>query len=189
MISAKGDKKMNAFFAIIFFLAFLSGPVPCFAGEGPKKDEESVRDMIIRLDKEYRFLNEGMGNLESKVKNFPNTSVDISVVKKDMDERLVYLEIRDNDRFLASHIYTQIENDAMRVGGRHQLYNAEIGEGIHNLKAIYYWTAGNDTPKKGAAEIIVSAKLSRRYFVEFLLQKDGGVELMPREFDFVNMAK
>ncbi|MBI5599344.1 MAG: hypothetical protein HY890_06345 [Deltaproteobacteria bacterium] len=160
---------------------------PSFAGDAPSRDTGSVKGLIIRLDKEYRLLNEELRKLDDYVREFPATTLNLTVTKGDVEARLVSVEIRDNDRLVASHIYTSLENDAMRAGGRHQIYDAETSPGVHRFRAVYYWTDGDGRPpKKGEAEITVSVKPANPNFVEFSLQKKGvEAELRPREFEFI----
>lgn len=150
------------------------------------QDEAGVKEMIIRLDKEYRLVDEELRKLDEYVKEFPQTTLNLTVVKRDAGASLVSLEVLDNGMFLASHIYTPLENDAMREGGRHQFYSGETTRGGHRLKAVYYWTDGTNPPRRGESEITLSAGLAGKHFVEFALEKKGSdFELRPIEFRYI----
>ncbi|MBI5560811.1 MAG: hypothetical protein HY883_06010 [Deltaproteobacteria bacterium] len=145
-----------------------------------------MKEMIIRLDKEYRLVDEELRKLEEYIKEFPQTSLILTVTGRDADASLVSIEVTDNGRLLASHIYTPPENDAMKKGGRQELYSGETIDGIHRLRAVYYYSAGDKPPRKGEAEITVSVELAKKRFVEFAFQKKGNdFELRPGEFEFI----
>ncbi len=148
-------------------------------------EEKTIRDLIIRLDKEYKYLDEELRKLRERVKGFPGTTLSITVTKHDPDLRLLSLELRDNERPLRSHIYSTVENKALNAGGRQQFYLGEVAEGAHKLKAVYYWTEGDGPPRSGETVITLSVKPAVSYYVELSFHKKGNkVELLPYGSEF-----
>lgn len=145
--------------------------------------EKTVRDMIIRLDKEYRYLDEELQKLRENISGFPNTILDLTVIKEATEVRLISVELTDNDKLLKSHIYTPAENAAISAGGRQSLYRGEVRDGLHNLRLVFYWSAAGSAPVKGEVSTIVNVEAAKRHFVEFnLVRGRRGVELIPRSF-------
>lgn len=145
--------------------------------------EKTVRDMIIRLDKEYRYIDEELQKLREKISGFPDTVLDLTVVKEAAGVKLISVELIDNDKLLKSHIYTPAENAAISVGGRQSLYRGEVRDGLHNLRLVYYWSAAGSAPVKGEVSTTVNVETAKRHFVEFnLIKGRRGVELVPRNF-------
>ena len=85
----------------------------CSAEFSPQKQEKSIRELIIHLNNEYRFLDAELKKLEDDIKAFPHTTLSISVIKRDNTVKLISLEIFDGERPLGKHIYTTLENEAM----------------------------------------------------------------------------
>jgi hypothetical protein len=145
--------------------------------------EKTVRDQIIRLEKEYRYLDEELTKLREKISGFPDTVLDLSVVQEATGVRLISIELTDNERLLKSHIYTRAENAAISGGGRQSFFRGEVRGGLHNLRLVYYWSAGGGAPVRGEASTTINVENARRHFVEFnLVRGRRGVVLMPRNF-------
>lgn len=145
--------------------------------------DKTIRDQIIRLDKEYRYLDEELGKLREKISGFPDTLLDLSVIKEASGVRLISIELTDNNKLLKSHIYTSAENAAISMGGRQSLFRGEVRDGLHNLRIIYYWSAAGSEPVRGEASATLHVERARSHFVEFnLVRGRRGVELMPRSF-------
>ncbi len=150
----------------------------CLAGVVSSKPEESLNELINRLNKNYGLINKALKELESNVNNYPHTTLTLSVVKQDKNINIVSIEVFDHIYPLHSHIYTPLENKALESGSRHQLLSGEIREGGHTLKVIYYWAEGGAPPEKG--EILINLFLisSKNYFIQLSFEKkEGKIEL------------
>jgi len=158
--------------------------VPVFSGALPAEArDESIRALIIRLDKEYRYIDDELGKLREKISGFPDTVLDLTVIKEAAGVKLISIELTDNEKLLKSHIYSPAENAAISVGGRQSLYRGEVRDGLHNLRVVYYWSAAGSAPVRGEASTTVNIESAKSHFVEFNLVKGKrGVELVPRNF-------
>lgn len=182
----KGERIMKIAISTIGMLIFFVH-VACSAESSPQKQEKSIRELIIHLNNEYRFLDAELKKLEDDIKEFPHTTLSISVIKRDNTVRLISLEIFDGDRPLGKHIYTTLENEAMEAGGRHQVFEAEIKEGNHTLKAVYYWTKTDKSPQKDETIIPVSISLGNSSFLELSFdKKENKIGLSHYQLNFSN---
>ncbi|HHL40016.1 MAG TPA: hypothetical protein ENJ37_05880 [Deltaproteobacteria bacterium] len=160
--------------------ALLSFPALSAAEEGGETvTAESIRDLIIRLNKEYNYIGEELKKLEESVREFPATILNISVVNRDPLLRIVSLEVLDNKRPLMSHIYTDRENEALHMGGRHQFYLDETSTGPHQLKVLLVWStggAGKRAAREGRSDtqVNITVKPGVEHFIEFNPVRAGG---------------
>ena len=182
----KGERIMKIAISTIGMLIFFVHAA-CSAEFSPQKQEKSIRELIIHLNNEYRFLDAELKNLEDDIKEFPHTTLSISVIKRNNTVRLISLEIFDGDRPLGKHIYTTLENEAMEDGGRHQVFEGEIKEGNHTLKAIYYWVRKDKSPQKDETTIPVSISLGNSSFLELSFdKKENKIGLSHYQLNFSN---
>lgn len=169
---------MGSLFVLLLVVVLALGFVP-----RAEAREKTVRDLIIRLDKEYRYLDDELSKLREKISGFPDTVLDLSVIKDASGVKLISIELTDNEKPVKSHIYTPAENAAISVGGRQPLYRAEVRDGLHNLRVVYYWSAAGSAPVRGEVITTVNVESAKRHFVEFnLISGKRGVELVPRNF-------
>lgn len=156
-----------------FILSALAAALVVFpAARATAEDlkDRSIRELIMRLERDYSGFKEELDKLEKEIKNYPSTKISVTVVKRDPALKLLSVELIDNERLTKSHIYSQLEADTLNAGGRHLLYSGEAGEGGHTLKAIYYWKSEAGQPKKGES-LKISIRASKEYHVEFALEK------------------
>lgn len=153
----------------------------------PPSRKDSARQLIIQLNNDYNLLNTELKELEDEMQNFPKTTLNISVVNKMLskDTSLVSIEIQDNARLIASHIYSNIENEALAAGGRHQILEGEVREGNHVLKITYCWRVEGSAIERGETYAIFSISKGMTYFVElFLKTNKNRVTLESTQFEF-----
>ncbi len=173
------------------FILFASAAALVVSSAAMAKAEDfrdrSIRELIMRLERDYSGFKEELDKLEKEIKNYPSTKISITVVKRDPALKLLSVELIDNERFIKSHIYSQLELETLDAGGRQLLYSGEAGEGGHTLKAVYYWKGDAGQPKKGESFIKISIKPSREYHVEFALEKhEAGARLQPTVHEFAS---
>lgn len=171
-----------------FILSALATALVVFSAARVKAEElrdRSIRELIMRLERDYSGFKEELDKLEKEIKNYPSTRITVTVVKRDPNLKLLSVELVDNERLTKSHIYSQLEAETLNAGGRHLLYSGEAGEGGHTLKAIYYWKVEGGQPKKGESFIKISIRPSKEYHVEFALEKhEAGARLQPTVLEF-----
>ncbi|MFQ5900337.1 MAG: hypothetical protein ACE5IH_02145 [Thermodesulfobacteriota bacterium] len=162
---------MKVFAVIVILLLFFLNVVSIAFAE----ENGSIRELINRLNKEYIFLDEALDKLEENIRDFPDTTLNLSVIKRSTDIMLVSIEVLDSNsnRLLKNHIYTPLENKALNAGGRQQLYSGEIGKGRHRLNVIYYWMIEDAPPQKGEALITLSVSPGKNYSIELSFEKRG----------------
>jgi hypothetical protein len=150
----------------IVFLAHIS-----FAEDNSEKKEETIRELIIRLNNEYLSLNESLRKLEKNIWDFPSTALNLSVIKRGSDIKLISLEVLDNNVLLKSHFYTSFENEALESGGRHQFYSKEINGGNRSISVIYYWSEKDKQAQKGEMLFPIYIPKGKDTFIEFSFEK------------------
>ncbi|OGV97681.1 MAG: hypothetical protein A3I04_05005 [Nitrospinae bacterium RIFCSPLOWO2_02_FULL_39_110] len=169
--------------AVSLLIVFLNNVCPVKAES--QKREESIRDLITRLNNEYISIDESLKKLEKNIWNFPSTTLNISVVNRNSEIKLISIELLDGIKLLESHFYTPLENEALWNGGRHQFFHKEVREGNRRLVAVYYWVEGNKPPSKGEEIISVNITWGKDTFVQFFFEKkDGKVDLQVSQIDF-----
>ncbi len=160
-------------FMLIFFRA------PSF-GEEPTGVNE-IRKEIVSLYDKYVGLVKELRELEKNVKDFPATSLNISLVKKESGLRLTHVDIFIDDQPLDSHVYSLIENNALDAGGRHVFYKGEIKKGNHTLKVLY-GRVDKGKPGKGTASLPFAVFTGSDFFIQLSVNKSG--ELIPEQVTF-----
>lgn len=174
---------MKIIVSALCFLIVLSNVF--FAETVSSYQKESLRGLINRLNEDYFFINKALKELENSLNNYPNTSLTLSVIKKDEDINIVSIEVLDDIYLLQSHIYTPLEKRALEAGGRHQLYSGEIKTGSHSLRIVYYWKDGDNPPEKGEAVINLFLNAGKSYFVKLSFEIIGNkIELDYSLLDF-----
>ncbi len=149
-----------------------------FAQEPPSYKKDSTRRLIIQLNRNYTLIDSSLKELEGEIKKFPDTTLILSALNKSGDTGLLSIEAWDNTRLLGGHTYTALENEALKAGGRDQIYQGEIREGSRNLRVEYYWSAEGKSAQKGEALIPVSISKGMSYFIDLSLEKKvEGVKL------------
>lgn len=138
---------------------------------GPQENEKYVRELIIRLNNNYIQLDRALKELDDTVRDFPNTNIYISVLKRDRTIELISMEVWGNDELLGAHIYAPIENSALEGGGRHELFRGEIRRGNQVLKVIYHWREGNAPPQKEALVLPITVSAAKSYVIELSFEK------------------
>ncbi len=139
--------------------------------EGPQENEKYVRELIIRLNNSYIQLDRALKELDDTVRDFPNTNIYISVLKRDRTIELVSMEVWGNDEILKSHIYAPLENSALEGGGRHELFSGEIRRGNQVLKIIYHWREGTAPPQKEVMVLPITVSAAKSYVIELFFEK------------------
>jgi len=173
------------FTALLLFFFIFNLASPCYSDRQLKKSEESIKDLIMKLNKEYDTIGEKLKDLKKGIRRFPDTTLNIFVSKQGAGLKLISVNIADNSVLFKSHIYTGLENRAMSAGGHHQLYQGEIGEGVHTLQVEYIWAGGKEKPKKGQTQFTISVKPAVNYFLGLALRKRGDkVNLFPYQFEY-----
>lgn len=168
---------------VSLLIVFLNNVCPVKAES--RRGEETIRDLITRLNNEYISINESLKKLEKNIWNFPSTTLNISVANRNSDIKLISIELLDGVKLVESHFYTPIENEALWNGGRHQLFHKEIKEGNRRLVAVYYWIEGNKPPSKGEEIIPIHITWGKDTFIEFFFEKkEGKVDLKVSQIDF-----
>lgn len=151
----------------------------------PEERAEAIRNLIIQLNSTYSTLNRSLKELEEGMGALPDTLINISLRKRDKDLQLLFVDILDNDRPMESHLYLPAENEALNLGGRHQLYNGAVREGTHKFKVIYSWKTDSSVQHKGETVIPISIMLGKTYFIDLSVLKTGDrVELLYSQLDF-----
>lgn len=176
-------RTMAAIAAII--MTIFSGMVSFAAEVNRPESAEAIQNLIMQLNSTYTSLNKSLKELESGgIGTLPDTILNISVRKREKDVTLLALDIQDNNKPFESHLYLPAEDEALNVGGRHQIYRGPVTEGMHELKVKYYWKVQTST-QEGVAVVPVSIKLGKSYFIDLSIIKiEDRVQLISSQLDF-----
>lgn len=180
------DKKIKFFLAAAIILPSVVMGVPRAFAEDARR-EESIRELIMRLDKDYNAVSEDILKLDQEIKNYPETTINMTVVKKEPLVELVSIEISDNEVFVKNHFYNASELSALDAGGRHQIHAGAISEGGHNFKIIYFWRIKGAPLQKSELMVKLQTQPSKSYFIELSLEKgEAGARLKPSQLEIQN---
>src|SRR3990167_6561558 len=80
----------------------------CLAEVKSQNKDESIRELIIRLDNEYLSLDETLKKFEKNIWDFPTTILNISILKRNIDIKITLIEILDNNKLLISLLKFQL---------------------------------------------------------------------------------
>lgn len=162
---------MKVFMAAAFIMIFFNAAA--LAQDPPSYSKDSARRLITQLNRSYTLIDRSLKELEGEIKKFPDTTLIIAAANKSSDTELLSLDAWDDTRLLGGHTYTAIENEALKAGGRDQLYQGEVREGSRNLRVEYYWISEGKSAQKGEMFIPVSISKGMSYFIDLSLEKRG----------------
>lgn len=183
-VNSKG-MKASAFVVLLLLIAVCL--FSAAASHAESLSDKSIRELIIRLNDNYFLLNKHMQELEDNIKDFPGTLMEISVVKGDPYIELVSMEVWDKGNLLKNHVYTPIDNEALGMGGRHELYHGEVRKGAHIVKIVYYWKDEKKSVQKEEKIIPISIAAGTTQYVELSFEKrKDKLELIHTQLDFSN---
>lgn len=162
---------MKIFLVAAFIMIFFNAV--SLAQDPPPYRKDSTRRLIIQLNRSYTLIDKSLKELEGEIKKFPDTTLIIAAVNKSGDTELLSLDAWDDTRLLGGHIYTALENESLKAGGRDQLYQGEVREGSRNLMVEYYWSTEGRPAQKGEMLIPISITKGMSYFIDLSLEKRG----------------
>jgi len=148
------------------------------AGEGSEQglEEGSLDADIEALKKEVLSLNRDLFILEEDLLFPSNTQFSIFL---SMDAGALFsldsVQLKIDDKNIASHLYTERELAALKRGGVQRLYIGNLPSGEHEIVAIFTGIGpkGRDYRR---GETIVIEKTTEPQFVEFIIADDTGKE-------------
>ncbi len=179
-------RKIKSFLALALLMLSMVMAIANAFAEDPRK-EESIRELIMRLDKDYNAVSSDLLKLDQEIKNYPDTTINMTVVKKDPLVELISIEISDNEVFVKNHFYNASEISALDAGGRHQIHSGAITEGGHNFKIIYFWRTKGAAVQKSELMVKLQTQPAKSYFIELSLEKsETGARLKPSQLEIQN---
>lgn len=140
------------------------------AEEAQEPGTDIIRRQIVNLNQNYADLIRMMKRVDERIKNSGNTTLNISLVKAN-DVKLASIEIYDNNQLIATHLYSPVENEALKLGGRQLLYKAELKTGNHNLVISCILTKEGE-PQKKTVTTPLSVVMGKDYFIELQIEED-----------------
>lgn len=164
-------RELKIFLVAAFIMIFFNAV--SLAQDPPSYSKDSARRLIIQLNRSYTLIDRSLKELEGEIKKFPDTTLILSALNKSGDIGLLSLDAWDDTRLLGGRTYTAIENEALKAGGRDQLYQGEVKEGSRNLRLEYYWRTEGNPAQKGEALIPISISKGMSYFIDLSLEKRG----------------
>jgi len=144
--------------------------------EDGSPEEGSLDADIEALKKEVLSLNRDLFILEEDLLFPSNTQFSIFL---SMDAGALFsldsVQLKIDDKNIASHLYTERELTALKRGGVQRLYIGNLPSGEHEIVAIFTGIGpkGRDYRR---GESIVIEKTTEPQFVEFMIADDTGKE-------------
>lgn len=143
--------------------------------------DKTMRDLIIQLNDDYLSMDKAVLKLEEGMKESTSSTLNMSVIRRDKDSSLslISIDVMDkSNRLFKAHIYNSSESEALKAGGRHQLFNGEFRKGSHVFKIDYIWKKENGNAQKDEIFIPASIEAGSELFIELSFEKkEGKLEL------------
>lgn len=132
-------------------------------------DIESLKKQVLQLNRDLFILEEDL--------LFPSNTQFSVFLSVDAGElfQLDSVQLKVNDKQIASHLYTARELAALQRGGVQRLFQGNLPSGEHELVAIFIGTGPNGRDYRRGKSIVFE-KSSEPQFVEFFITADAGKE-------------
>lgn len=139
---------------------------------------ENVQDLktaALELNRDLLILEEEL--------LFPANTQVVVFVSLDVGEyfRLDAVELKIDDQLVASHLYTDRQNDSLARGGIQRLYIGNLKSGNHEITALFHGIGPENRDYKRAASTVLE-KGSEPQMLELRIQ-DSTANMQP-EFSF-----
>lgn len=163
----------KSFQAVLFFCcAVLLMPLTVSAQEPTTELQQNIQD----LKKEVLKLNRNLFILEEDLLFPANTQFSVFL---SMDSGQLFdldsVQLKINDKVIASHLYTEREQTALKRGGVQRLYIGNLPSGTHEIIALFIGKGPNGRDYR-RGETISIEKGSDPQFVEFQIIDDADKE-------------
>ncbi|MCK4738306.1 MAG: hypothetical protein KAT46_00010 [Deltaproteobacteria bacterium] len=134
------------------------------------------------IDKKLLEVKESIGSL--KTGSFV-TPILITVKKKE-GFNLLYLEIKDKDTTVWSHIYSAMENSAIEQKTGQEFFKGATGKGTHTFKVIYsYRVEGSEEIRRGKADWKIKIQDDPIFLELWFMKNNKGVWVQPRRLNLL----
>ncbi|TPW17466.1 MAG: hypothetical protein FD130_650 [Halothiobacillaceae bacterium] len=151
---------------LLTLLLSMSGGLNAAEGGG-KNDSptpQSIDTQLQSLKKEVLKLNRDLFQLEEELLFPASTQV---VVMLTVDASTLFnldaVELKLDDKVVASHLYTEREAQALQRGGVQQLFMGNITTGQHELVALYTGKGPHDRAYRRGATVQIDKGLATKY--------------------------
>lgn len=126
---------------------------------------QALKKEVISLNKDLRLLEENM--------LFPsNTRFTVFVtINSGKFFKLESIKLKIDGRFVATHIYSEKQRQALLNGGVQKLYMTNLSEGKHRVTVFYTGTGFNERAYKRAANLELEKGPGSQY-LELLITDD-----------------
>ncbi len=162
---------MNKVFRFALIL-FCMSTLPAFAQQADTELQQEIED----LKKEVLKLNRNLFILEEDLLFPANTQFSVFV---SMDAGQLFaldsVQLKIDDKVIASHLYTERELNALKRGGVQRLYIGNLPSGEHEVIAIFSGVGPNNRDYR-RGETLKVEKGEDPLFVELKILDDAGKE-------------
>ena len=158
-----------ACFLFLALLAFLFMPVSISepANENAKpaaQAEQPLEKRVQHIKKEVSRLNRDLFILEEELLFPASTQVVIFVSLNDgYLFKLDSVELKINDKLIASHLYTDREANSLKKGGVQRLYIGNLPAGEHELVAFFTGLGPNEIEYRRGTTLVFEKTLTTKY--------------------------
>jgi hypothetical protein len=169
--------RLECLSAILLIVAVLLSGNLYAAGD----DSAALEADIEALKKEVLSLNRDLFILEEDLLFPANTQFSIFLsIDSGHFFKLDSVEIKVNDKMIASHLYTERELSALLRGGVQRLYIGNLPSGEHEVVALFTGFGPNNREYRRGKTIVIE-KSGDPQFIEFSIKDDVSKE--QPEFD------
>lgn len=141
----------------------------------PGKNVEELKQAALELNRDLLILEEEL--------LFPANTQVVVFVSLDVGEyfRLDAVKLKINDDLVASHLYTERQNDSLSRGGIQRLYIGNLKSGTHEITAFFTGVGPEQRDYQRAASMTLE-KGQEPQMLELRI-RDSTTNMQP-EFDF-----
>ena len=137
------------------------------------KEVQAISNDIQRLKSQVIDLNKDLRVMEEKLLFPSNTKYSVFVsLSTGQFFQLESIKFKLDGKFVATHLYSDKQRQALARGGVHRLYITNLSEGKHNATAFFTGIGSNGRPYKRAASLDFN-KGSGSEYLEIAVSDDG----------------
>ncbi len=132
-----------------------------FGGDGSEQSSQQALNEVQKISRDIQLLkrevvdlNKDLRLMEEKLLFPSSTKVSVFVsVTSGQFFALESIKLKINGRFVATHIYSEKQREALLRGGVHKLYITNLSEGEHEIIAFFTGVGPGGRSYKRASEV------------------------------------
>lgn len=172
-------KAITIILVIAFTIAHFTLPTKSLA-------EDEIIDIVTELYENYESVDRDLQELQGAIKRTDSNNLftPFSIgIKKKTEIEFISIEVDADGIPLTNHIYTDRDNNALNLGGRHLVFKGKLATGKHKFVLYYLYkdkkNKGKTIKGKASWSMGISGKPTH---IELLFTKENGkIKVKPRK--------